>query len=124
VLIISSDLKILLIFGAMKVIAFFMMVCLVFLTAFPGKAKAMHTSTMKICCHGVEKQGPFNPKQKDDCDRGMCNIILSCPGCSFLVVDPIVVKPLTPIAKELQVTPYHMGDLSDYSMINWNPPKV
>ena len=123
-LIISPDLKTLLIFGVMKVIAFFMIVCLVFLTVSPGKAEVMHTATVKTCCHGMEKQAPSNPKQKDDCDRGMCNNTLTCPGCSFLTVDPIVVKPLVPISKDLQATPYHMGDLSDYSLVNWNPPKV
>ena len=105
-------------------IAFFMMVCLVFLTASPGKAEAMHTATIKTCCHGTEKQAPCDPKQKDDRGRGMCNITLTCPGCSFLTVDQIMVRPLIPIAKELQVTPYQMGDLSDHSLINWNPPKV
>ena len=123
-LIISPGLKTLLIFGAMKVTAFFMMICLVFLTAFPWKAEAMHTSTVKTCCHGTEKQAPCDPKQKDDCGKGVCNNTLTCPSCSFLTVDPIAANPLIPIAKELQATPYHMGDLSDYSLINWNPPKV
>ena len=123
-LIISPDIKTLLIFGAMKVTAFFMIVCLSFLTAFPVKAKAMHTSAIKTCCRGMEKQAPCNPVQKDDCSGGMGNITLTCPSCSFLTVDRTVVKPLIPIFKEIQTTPYHMGDLSGYSLINWNPPKV
>jgi len=108
----------------MKVAAFFMIVCMVSFTAFPGKVKAMCTSTVKTCCHKMEKQAPCNPQQKDDCGKGMCNTMLSCASCGFLTVDPILVKPLIPIAKELQLTPYHMGNLSDYSLLNWNPPKV
>lgn len=108
----------------MKVIAFFMIVCLIFLTGSPGKAKASRTSTTKTCCHGIEKKSHSSREQKDDCGQGMCNIMLSCPGCGFLTVDPIMVKPLNPISKEFQATPYAMGDLSGYSLINWNPPKV
>ena len=104
--------------------AFFMIVCLAFLSVFPGKVKAMRTTSMKACCHGIEKQKPCNPKQKDDCSLGICNMILSCSTCGFLTVDPITVKPLIPVSMELQLTPYHMGNLSDYSLINWNPPKV
>jgi hypothetical protein len=106
----------------MKVTAFLMIVCMAFLMAFSGKVKAMDTISIKSCCHGAEK--PCHPHQKDDCNKGMCTIILSCPICCFLAVDPIMVKPLIPISKELQTTPYHIGDLSDYSLINWNPPKV
>lgn len=84
----------------------------------------MHTSEMKTCCHEMAKRTPSAPDQKDDCGQRGCNIILSCPACSFLTVDPIFVKPLIPIAIELQVIPYHMGSLSDYTLPNWNPPKV
>jgi hypothetical protein len=108
----------------MKVTAFLMIVCMALLMVFPAKAKAMGTASVKSCCHQSEKQQPCHPQQKDDCSKGMCTIMLSCPVCCFLAVDPILVKPLIPVYKELQVTPYHMGNLSGYSLINWNPPKV
>ncbi|WP_259069125.1 hypothetical protein HDF24_05205 [Mucilaginibacter sp. X4EP1] len=108
----------------MKVTAFLMLVCLAFLMVFPTGAKPMHTVAVKNCCHGTEKQQPCHPQQNDDCGQGMCNVMLCCPTCCFFTVDPIVVKPLIPTVKELQVIPYHMGNLSGYSLINWNPPKV
>src|ERR1700742_2721705 len=107
-LIISPGLKTLLIFGAMKVIAFFMIVCLGLLAAFPVKATAMRSSTVKNCCHGMEKKVPSDHKQKDDCSGGMCNVILSCPACSFLTADTIMIKPLIPTPKESEATPYHI----------------
>jgi hypothetical protein len=106
----------------MKVVAFAMIVCIVCLSIIPGKAKTMLPSVNGNHCQQMSKQSPCKPKQKNDCEQGMCNTMLSCAGCGFLKIDPVTVNPVIPVLMELPVTPYRMGDLSDYSNTNWNPP--
>ncbi|MCR8560264.1 hypothetical protein KXD93_21610 [Mucilaginibacter sp. BJC16-A38] len=108
----------------MKVIALMMVFCLVFLSAFPGRAKTIKPSAKESCCHKMSKQSPCSSKQNNDCGQGTCNTMLSCAGCGFLKVDPISVGPVFSVVKELTAISYNTGDLSGYARFNWNPPKV
>ena len=101
-----------------------MVVCLVFLSVNPGSAKTMQPNANKSCCHKTSKQLPGSPKPDNDCGSGACNIMLACSGCGFFKVEPITVNALVPVLTKVPVTPYLMRDLSDYSLISWNPPKV
>jgi hypothetical protein len=108
----------------MKVVAFVMIMCLVLVSAIPGREKTIVVLTKENCCHKMIKHSPCRHEQKDDCGRGSCNTMLSCATCGFLKAERITVNPIIPVLKETLITPYLMGDLSDYSIPNWNPPKV
>jgi len=100
------------------------MLCFVLLSVIPAKATVNGISGTNNKCHNTPaKQSPCNSSPKNDCGQGICNI-LSCPYCGYLKTDPIAVDPVVPVLMELKFSPYYIGDLSDYSMINWNPPKV
>jgi hypothetical protein len=108
----------------MKVVAF-VMICLFCLSGISWKAGSLSTSAKETCCHKMAKQSSHSHKQNNDCGgNGVCNMLLCGAGCGFLKVDPVTVNPVIPILKESPVTPYHIGDLSDYSLSNWNPPRV
>jgi hypothetical protein len=108
----------------MKAIAFFLIICIVSLSAFPARAIPAHTELKKACCHELAKKSPCSHNNQGDCNsRGICNIIV-CSSCGFLKVDPLSIKPIIPIPQELNVTPYYLGSLSDYSLSSWHPPKV
>jgi hypothetical protein len=108
----------------MRASAFLMIGCLIFLSAFAGKVKTSSRVVKENCCHKMAKQTPCSSTQNNDSGRGMCYTMLSCASCGFLKVDPVLVNAVPPVLIKVQVTPYHMGDLSDYSISNWNPPKV
>ena len=108
----------------MKVASFLLMLCFVFLSAIPVKAKDRCVSMKEKHCHKMAaKQSPCNPSPKNNCGQGMCNT-LSCTSCGYLKTDPILVDAVIPVLTESQFIPYHIGALSGYSMINWNPPKI
>jgi hypothetical protein len=108
----------------MKVIAFIMVACLVFLSSISGKAETMQSAVVKTCCHKMEKTMPCKHEQKNGCADGMCNTVLSCGMCGFLKVDPIRANAVAPVLKPLQLATYSVGATSDYSLSMWNPPKV
>jgi hypothetical protein len=109
----------------MKAVAFVMMICLVFLSGFTGNAKSLTASTKENCCHQKAKQStPCSAEHKGDGCNEMCNPVFSCAGCGFLKVNRLSVNPAPFVLKEVSLTIYYMGDLSDYSAVNWNPPKV
>jgi len=70
------------------------------------------------------KKSPCSHTPQGDCNsQGICNV-MGCSTCGFLKIDPIRVSPIAPIIKELSVTPYYLGALSNYSISSWHPPKV
>jgi len=111
-------------FVQMKVIAFFMVFCMFFLSSIPGRGNIVQTSIKENCCHKMTKNTPCNSNQKDDCSRGVCNTMLSCSTCGFLQTEPVRIKTIVPVLKECPVTRYLVGNGSDFSLSCWNPPKV
>ena len=107
----------------MKVVAFVIMFCLVFLSLFPGKAETAMPALSKSHCP-MATHSPCKPKQANDCGQGTCSTMLSCATCGYLKSEPITIKALVPVIKDSALTPYNMGGLADYSPSNWNPPKV
>lgn len=100
-----------------------MIICTVFLSAMPGQANVMCMSS-KENCHKTATQLPCNSKQEHNCDSGLCNALLSCAGCGFLKVDAVNINPAVSFLNGSPVIPCYIGDLSDFSIANWNPPKV
>jgi hypothetical protein len=107
----------------MKVVAFVMMFCLVFLSLFPGKAQTVLQMASKSHCH-MATHSPCKPKQANNCGQGTCSNMVSCSACGYLKTELITIKAMVPVIKESVLPPYDMGSLADYSPSNWNPPKV
>lgn len=111
-------------FVPMKVIALFLVFCMFFLFSIPGRANTMQTSIKENCCHKAVKNMPCSSNQKDNCSKGVCNAMLSCSSCGFLKVEPVRIKTIATALNECLVTPYLVGNGSDFSISCWNPPKV
>lgn len=51
-------------------------------------------------------------------------MMLSCSNCGFLKVESMRIKTIVTVPNENLVTPYLVGNGSDFSISCWNPPKV
>jgi hypothetical protein len=107
----------------MKVLALFLISCMVTFSALPAKTVAFKSELKKDCYHKPMKSSPCNHDKNDCSNQANCNI-LACSSCGFLKVDPISITAVVPIIKETAVIHYNAGDLSDYSLSTWHPPKV
>lgn len=107
----------------MKVLALFLMICMVTISALPGKAVAVKPELKRDCCHKPGKNTPCKPGNNDCSRQGTCNMLV-CSNCGFLKVDPLTVSAAIPVIKETAAIPYNAGNLSDYSHSSWHPPKV
>jgi hypothetical protein len=111
-------------FAAVKVTALFLVICMVLVSVFTGRANVAHVPVTKSCCHKMMQKQPCQHQQKNDCGQGMCVNMLSCNSCGFLKVDPVSVAPIVPTLKETSMPAYQLGSLSAYSLSSWRPPKV
>lgn len=109
---------------SMKVVAFLLVFCMFFLFSIPGRANIIQTSTKENCCHKASKNIPCGSNQKDDCSKGVCNTMLSCSTCGFLKIEPVRIKAIITILNDCPVTPYLIGNGSNFSLSYWNPPKL
>jgi len=111
----------------MKILALFMVVVIVSLSSFSGrvvttqpiakKAPCAKSAGMQGCNHH-KKQGATN-----DCGS-TCAMIFSCSMCCFLAIEPVRVKASLFYQIEKPVTPYKIGNLSEYHPTGWQPPEV
>jgi len=106
----------------MKVIAFVMMVCLVFLSLLQGEVKSMPVTAKSHC--RMSHHSPCKPARSNDCGQGTCSTMLCCSSCGFIKAESVTIKALVSVITEPAATPHHVGDLAKYSPSNWNPPKV
>jgi len=106
----------------MKVLALFLIICMVTFSALPGRAVTLNGKLKKDYCHKPVGNAPCN-QSKNDCGQDYCNM-LACNSCGFLKADPISIAAVLPIIKETVPAPYYSGNLSGYSFSSWHPPKV
>jgi hypothetical protein len=109
----------------MKSIAVFLILNILLLSSFTGRANSHHgkascciTKTHKDCCK-KQKQGA-----DDDCAKGNCNAMQSCGTCGFVITAPVSISPAISILSRQAVHPFAIGELSDYHGNGWNPPKA
>jgi hypothetical protein len=111
----------------MKPLALFMAVCILFLSSFSGMVNSVIPNAKKGCCHKMAVMQSCKHQKKQapkDCNGMSCTMMFSCSLCGFLVVEPVSVEPGLFFNVEKPVTPYKMGNLSDYHNPGWQPPKV
>jgi hypothetical protein len=111
----------------MKYIAVFLVSYMMFLSSVSGMVNSMPNKVAASCCKqnahknscGDQKNVPCN-----DCAKGICNTMLSCAACGFLIVPSLSISsPLAYLRNQISY-PFMIGDLSDYNDNGWNPPKV
>jgi hypothetical protein len=110
----------------MKFTAIFMIVCLTFLSSLLGIVNAMPKVNDNCCQKTTHTKSCEHPKSGQDrgCEKGTCNMMLSCSTCGFLIVDPLKISAtITYVA----VNNTHFGTvdkLSSYANSCWQPPKI
>lgn len=107
----------------MKAISFVLLIFMLVISVVPGNAKPVNNTTKTDCCHKMGCK-PQKRHSKSGCDGGMCATVLSCNNCCFLKTEPLKIDGVTAIINVNNATPYLAGNLSDYSITYWNPPKV
>lgn len=109
----------------MKSIAVFLILNVLLLSSFTGVAKIPH-GPLSCCASKTQKDRCTMQKKSADsnCDKGVCNAMLSCGTCGFVVVLPV---SLSPAVIDLNRQPVHhfvISELSTYHGNDWNPPKA
>ena len=107
----------------MKVLAIFLISCMITFSALPGKNIVIKPELKKDCCHKQGKNKPCDQSKNDCSKQATCNMLV-CSNCGFLKVDPISIAAVVPVIKETETIPYDAGNLSGYSLSSWHPPKV
>jgi hypothetical protein len=106
----------------MKFLAIFLLSCIIFLSFFAGMDNTMQRDN---CCW---KHAKYCHEQKGNsqkgCEKGICNMMLSCSLCGFVIVQPLSVCPKTTLLNNRRFFTYQAGQLSNYSPVGWHPPKV
>lgn len=108
----------------MKVLAYLLITCTLFLNSLPGRAMDMQTHKKEACCHEMSKSSSRKPLPQDNCDPGKCNRMLNCSILNFVNTESLLILPLIPTFKEKEIVTYRIGNFSDYSPANWRPPSV
>lgn len=109
----------------MKSIAVFLIMNILLLSSFTGKANIHHgkagccvAKTQKDCCKHQKHDS------NDDCAKGNCNAMLSCGTCGFIVIASASISPAVINPHQQFAYPFKTGALSDYHGNGWNPPKA
>jgi len=111
----------------MRFLAAFM-IAVLFLLPFAGTGNASAHAVKKSCCakmsrmHHCKDDG--NHQQKDDCQNGNCNMLMGCNQCGFLIPEKFTLLPHHFSYLDQPVTPYKIGDPSDFHPSGWQPPEV
>lgn len=109
----------------MKYIAVFLMVNVLLFSSFTGMANIRYenaTSCKQITGQDCGKQSKH--ASDNDCSKGMCNAMLSCGVCIFVVNSSVSISATISSLCSRVVPPSAIGELSDYHSSGWNPPKV
>lgn len=108
----------------MKLMAYFLVACLMSLSSLSGMANSMHASTKDDCCEKLVCKDGQNQKQKNNCDNGLCNRMLSCSRCGFFTAKSVLV--LEQFVRIVKRSTFHatIEMTSDYPETGWHPPKV
>lgn len=111
----------------MKFLASTLIVCILFLSSFGGvisiydgskKVPCGKAACEQMCKHSKE-QTPAN-----GCNGTTCPMMFSCSICGFIPVTPAGVLKIVFCPVDKPVTPYKMGDLSEYHAPGWQPPEI
>ena len=111
----------------MKILALFMVVVIISLSSFSWTVTTVQPNAKKkACSKSAGMQGcKHHKKQSETKDFGStCALIFSCGMCGFLAIEPVQVKACTFYQIEKPVTPYKIGNLSEYHQTGWQPPEV
>jgi hypothetical protein len=111
-------------FVMMKVAAFFLMICITFVSVLPGKGQALVTQEKMDCCKKTGKELPCDHKKKQDCKHGMCLTRMCCNVIGFTPVEPMNVSKVLPVTRSTSLTPFSDGSPSGYSALTFQPPEV
>jgi len=76
-------------------------------------------ATCEQMCKHNKKQAPVS-----GCTGTSCPMMFSCSICGFLPVAPGAALKTVFYLVDKPVTPYKMGDLSEYHAPGWQPPEV
>jgi hypothetical protein len=113
-------------FVLMKLLATTVIMCILFLSSFGGvismrnsaaKMPCGKSACMKACKHDKK------PTANDNCNGTSCPMMFSCSICGFMPVTPVGLKTFFHHI-EKPVTPYKIGNLSEYHPTGWQPPEV
>ena len=109
----------------MKSIAVFLILNMLLLSSFTGMAN-IHRGTASCCAVKVQKDccGQQKKSADNDCSKGVCNAMLSCSACGFVVAVPISLSPAVIGLTRQTAHHFTVGELSDYQDNDWNPPKA
>ncbi|HMI02963.1 MAG TPA: hypothetical protein VK541_10805 [Pedobacter sp.] len=108
----------------MKAAAFFLMICMTFVSVLPGKGQALVTQEKMACCKETGKVLPCDHRQKQDCKHGMCLTRFCCNVSGFVPVKPLDLGYVLPESKKDLTVDYVEGQVSDYSAKSFHPPRV
>jgi hypothetical protein len=113
----------------MKFLAVFLSVCILLLST-AGIVKPVETGAKKMCCHRMANMSAAQMKKMQQqhnhkgCEKQDCTMLLSCPLCCFIIVEPLQFQPHYAAYAEKPVSLYKIGDLSAYHPSDWKPPKA
>lgn len=107
----------------MKALATFMVISMVFVSAFAGYNQASQTVIKEDCCLRMGKDTPC-PHQKKNCGHGLCTTSLCNNLRGFTAVNQLTLKVFIPSLVKKMFDKYLARNLSDYSVTPWHPPQV
>ncbi len=111
----------------MKFSAVLLIVCILFLSSFPGMVSATVKAKMDCCkkltgkdaCHHNSSKN-----QSDDCEKQGCAMLFSCSICGFIPVGTLKLESNFSFLLKQPVPLHRTAYLSDYQKADWKPPKV
>jgi hypothetical protein len=110
----------------MKILALFMVIVIISLYSFSGTVITAQPIAKKTCCakSGRVQGCKHQKKQGATNDCGSTCALFSCNMCCFLIIEPVRVEDNVFYHIEKPVTPYKIGNLSEYHPTGWQPPEV
>jgi hypothetical protein len=85
-----------------------------------------HQGQASCCKESTHKDRCKQQKQNSDnnCAKGVCNTMLSCSTCGFMLNPSVLLSPATIDLNNQIARPFITGEISDFHDNDWNPPKA
>ncbi|WP_316748174.1 hypothetical protein [Pedobacter gandavensis] len=107
----------------MKALATFMVISMVFVSAFAEYNQASQTVIKEDCCLRMGKDMPC-PHQKQNCSRDLCTGSVCNNLRGLTAIATLTVKVFIPSLEKNMFNKHLAKKLSDYSVTFWHPPQV
>ena len=107
----------------MKLMAYFLVVYLMFFSSISGVANSMSFTIKASCCEKLDCKHRENQNQKKGCGVGLCTRMLPCSQCGFIKAPQFSMSQRFAIMANKMIYQTNMGTTSDYPENGWHPPK-